>query len=248
MQGKPGRVLAALADPNARMACARAFTDAGWEALTTGDGREAIELLRAYPTDALVLQFPLKVYDGLEVLRRIPREGLYVAPGVVLSVHAGMEGYAQRAMEMGAARSLGNRAPLQEFIQACANINAQDRLYAAYGREAQIDRLLDKLSFPKGHAGTEYLKTALEYALSDGRLLRDLSHGLYPLTGARHGAQAQQVERGIRHAIEKAWMSGPAELQYALFENTIDERRGKPTNAGMIARAAELMRKKEGIV
>lgn len=248
MQRSPYRAVAAAADPYARMELTRAFTQAGWEIRTSGDGRETLELLRVFPADALVLQIPLKVYDGLEVLRRIPHEGLYVCPGVVLSVHPGMESYAQKAMQLGAAVSLSNRAPLQEFVDACANINAQDRLYASSGRSAEIRRLLNRLSFPMQHVGTACLETAVVYALSDGRLLKDMAHLLYPLVAKRHEMDAAQAERSIRHAIEKAWTGGSAEEQYALFENTIDERRGKPTNGGMIARAADLLRNKEETV
>lgn len=248
MRERPGRALAALADPAARMEMARAFTDAGWDVLTTGDGREAIELLREYATDALVLQMPLKVYDGLEVLRRIPLEGLQTAPGVVLSVHEGLQGFVQRAMDLGAARALGNRADMQEFVQACANIRIEDRMYAAAGKRERIEKLLKRLSFPAESAGYAYCISALEFVLADGRLLRDMAHGLYPLVGKRHAVDGAHVERGIRHAIEKAWSGGAAEVQYALFENTIDEKRGKPTNAGLIARAAEILRKKEGTV
>lgn len=243
-----GRALVAMSDPETRMRCARAFTEAEWDVQTTGDGREALRILHEHPSDALVLQLPLKVYDGLEVLRRIPLCGLYLVPGVVASLHPGMEQYAQRAKELGAAVCLDSRADLQEIIDACANIKAEDRLYASAGREEEIHRLMTSLAFDCEHAGTAYLETALLYALSDGRMLRDLAHRLYPAAAKRHGVKPEQVERGIRHAIERAWSRGSVEKQYALFENTIDEKRGKPTNGGMIARATELLRAKEGTV
>ncbi|MDO4739424.1 MAG: sporulation initiation factor Spo0A C-terminal domain-containing protein [Eubacteriales bacterium] len=248
MQKQPVRIVAAAADPNTRMTLAKAYTDAGWEIRTTGDGKEALALLHSFPSDVLLLQLPLKSYDGLEVLRRIPREGLYLVPGVILSAHSGMDPFAAHAKELGAACVLENRAPLQEFLQASANITAEDRLYAARGCAEGIRRLLDRLSFPEGHPGEKYLATALRYVLTDGRLLHDMAHGLYPLVAKAHGVQPAQVERGIRHAIEKAWSVGRTEEQYALFENTIDEKRGKPTNAGMIAMAAEFLRKEEGTV
>ena len=97
MQKAQKRVLVAMADPLTRMNCAAAFVQAQWEVNTTGDGREALRILNDQPTDAMVLQLPLKVYDGLEVLRRIPLCGLYVCPGAVLSVHKGMEKYAEKA-------------------------------------------------------------------------------------------------------------------------------------------------------
>lgn len=245
MRNYPKRVLIAMADPLTRMNCAAAFVQAQWEVNATGDGREALRILREQPSDAMVLQLPLKVYDGLEVLRRIPLCGLYVCPGVVLSVHKGMENYAEKARQLGAAICIDSHAALQEIVEACANIKTEDRLYGCTGRSDDIKTLLGRMAFSAGHAGTQYLAKAIGYVLCDGRLMRDLAHGLYPLIAAEFGVEAANVERGIRHAIERAWSDGIADDQYALFENTIDEKRGKPTNGGMIARAAEILRAKE---
>lgn len=241
------RLLVAAADPVARMRYAGGMSKLGWEVRTTGDGREALEMLCQMPTDALACQFPLKVYDGLEVLHRIPKMGMYLCPGVVMLVHPGMEPFSARAMELGARTCLSTHADMQEISDACANITPEDRLYASRERGSDIENLLERLGFPAGHAGTRFLETALRYTIADSRLIKDLSHHLYPLAAAKNDADAAQVERGIRHAIEAAWDSGRVEEQYALFENTIDEKRGKPTNAGMIARATEILRVKEAI-
>lgn len=248
MQCKAKRILIAAADPNARMCYAYYCTRAGWDVRTSGDGREVLNMLQELPTDVLLCQLPLKVYDGLEVLRRIPESGLYLCPGIVMLLHPGMERFDGRASELGARICLSNHADMQEICDACANITSDDRLYALRGRGMKIRQLLLQLGFPATHVGTGYLETALAYTVSDGRLLRDLAHGLYPLTAAKHETDAARVERGIRHAIEAAWGSGSVEEQYALFENTIDEKRGKPTNAGMIARATEVLRVKEATV
>jgi len=248
MQQSARRVLLAMADPQTRMRCTAAFAEAGWEVNSSGDGREALRILQEYPSDAMVLQLPLKVYDGLEVLRRIPVSGLYVCPGVVMSLHGGMDRYKARAEELGAAFCVDSHADLQEIINACANIKTEHRLYASEGKRGDIGRLMAKLAFPPEHAGTEYLAEALLYTLADGRLMRDLAHRLYPLVAQKFGVEPAQVERRIRHAIEHAWSGGPADVQYALFENTIDEKRGKPTNGGMIARATEVLRAKEAIL
>lgn len=248
MQKAATRVLVAMADPYTRMCYAREFTESGWDVHTSGDGREALAMLRELPSDALVLQLPLKVYDGLEVLRRIPEAGLYTCPGIVMSIHPGMERYGEEALRFGAAVCLGAHTDAREVIAACANIRPQDRLYASAGRKDDIRDLLDSLAFPREHPGTGVLEAALSWTLSDGRLLNDLAHRLYPLVAATQDMSAAQVERSIRHAIEAAWSRGYIEEQYALFENTIDEKRGKPTNGGMLARATEFLRAKEGAV
>lgn len=50
------------------------------------------------------------------------------------------------------------------------------------------------------------------------------------------------MEDGLRRAIDAAWTTGNSDRQYAMFGNTIDARRGKPTTASLLATAAELLR------
>ena len=46
---------------------------------------------------------------------------------------------------------------------------------------------------------------------------------------------AYAVERAIRTAIEKAWQYGDLQKMYALFGNSINPEKGKPSNAEFIA-------------
>lgn len=46
---------------------------------------------------------------------------------------------------------------------------------------------------------------------------------------------AYAVERAIRTAIEKAWQYGDIQKMYALFGNSINPEKGKPSNAEFIA-------------
>lgn len=46
------------------------------------------------------------------------------------------------------------------------------------------------------------------------------------------------VEKAIRYAIETAWVNGNIRYQHAMFGMSIDEDKGKPTNAEFIARLA----------
>ena len=46
----------------------------------------------------------------------------------------------------------------------------------------------------------------------------------------------------MRHAIDVAWRTGEIEQQQAIFGDTIDARRGKPTCGEMIALLADILR------
>ncbi len=239
------RVLIAVSDPNARMRFTGHFAQEGWDVRSTSDAHEALWMLYEYPTDVLLSQIPLRNYDAFELLERIARVSMFVSPGVVMLLHPGYWRFEGRLRSLGAANCVSNHAPLQEIEAACANITVEDRLYASSTRENAIRTLLAQLNFSPAHRGTQYLETAIRYTLCDGRLLRDFAHRLYPIIAQKFGVNAGQVERGIRHAIENAWSGGSVDVQYKLFENTIDEKRGKPTNGAMIARATEALRAKE---
>jgi hypothetical protein len=46
----------------------------------------------------------------------------------------------------------------------------------------------------------------------------------------------------MRRAVDRAFLSGDIEKQYSLFQNTIEEARGKPTLSALLARVAEILR------
>jgi two-component system response regulator (stage 0 sporulation protein A) len=75
--------------------------------------------------------------------------------------------------------------------------------------------------------------------------MRSLTGELYPMVARRFRVSSLNLEHAMRRAIESAWSGSAMERQHALFGNTIDARRGKPTAGEMIGRLAELARVKE---
>ena len=77
------------------------------------------------------------------------------------------------------------------------------------------------------------------------RLARDVLFARPDLVFVNFGlndSMNPDVEDGLRRAIDAAWTTGNSDRQYAMFGNTIDARRGKPTTAALLATAAELLR------
>ena len=75
--------------------------------------------------------------------------------------------------------------------------------------------------------------------------MQSLTGQLYPMVAKRYRVSPLNVEHAMRRAIESAWSGSAMDRQHALFGNTIDARRGKPTAGEMIGRLAELARVKE---
>lgn len=65
---------------------------------------------------------------------------------------------------------------------------------------------------------------------------------LYVPIAQRYHTTPQNVERLIRHAVERTADTVGAERIYTFFGNTIDPMRGKPTNAQMIGMLGEWIR------
>ena len=69
---------------------------------------------------------------------------------------------------------------------------------------------------------------------------------VYPSVAAHFRTTPRRAEDGMRRAIDAAWTLGNIERQYVLFGNTIDDARGKPTAAALLATVAEFLRHGEG--
>lgn len=92
--------------------------------------------------------------------------------------------------------------------------------------------MLGPLGLSPCHRGTQY--AAVMIALSIIGCSESIKE-LYDLTAYFEHTTADAVEKDLRYAIEYAWTHGNAYMQYALFINTIDAEKGKPTNAEFIS-------------
>lgn len=83
---------------------------------TTGDGLEAISLLKEHEPDLLVLDLGLPGLNGLDILRRIRSLDLPTKV-VVLSMH-GEDSYVTEAFQLGAQGYVLKGSPLSELTEA----------------------------------------------------------------------------------------------------------------------------------
>ena len=94
--------------------------------------------------------------------------------------------------------------------------------------EARAERLLAQMDIAPGE-NRRRLAYAVALVLNDAANAGRLKHTVYPAVAERFHTTPRRVEDGLRRAIDAAWTTGNSERQYALFGNTIDARRGKPT-------------------
>lgn len=110
-------------------------------------------------------------------------------------------------------------------------------------RLPEADRLarsmLHALSIPLRLRAWEFLPEMAALTVVHPPLLTDLSHGLYPLIGRRHGISPAAVERRLRLCIESAWMRGDLTALERFFGSSVDPDKGKPTNREFLCRVQE---------
>jgi hypothetical protein len=82
-------------------------------------------------------------------------------------------------------------------------------------------------------SGFFYILDAVKlYAASTSLYFKDI----YADISKRRGTSAFCVERGIKNAIETAWLKADINVLYAEFGATIDHAKGRPTNKAFLAR------------
>ncbi|MBQ1257067.1 MAG: hypothetical protein IIX93_07315 [Clostridia bacterium] len=105
----------------------------------------------------------------------------------------------------------------------------------------RAEKVFACLGIPESRA-RQYLSRAAGLTLISSDSARRLSRDIYPEIAAFFGVSERHVSDAMRRAVDRAFLSGDIEKQYSLFQNTIEEARGKPTLSALLARVAEILR------
>lgn len=106
--------------------------------------------------------------------------------------------------------------------------------------EKKIYEVLNELGVPCSIAGRDYLGFAIETAYTKGRI--SITKELYPAVANAFDVSSRNVERCIRHAIERVFDSGNVKVINKFFGNTTSFKTGKLTNSDFIYGLAEYLK------
>lgn len=119
------RILIADDDPDLLALIQRALTSAGHAALAARDGKEALEIVRAGPVDAAIVDIYMPVKDGIETImdlhRRHPGIRIIAITGSAPQTGKAMLAMAQR---LGAHLALAKPFTVEELLNAVAKVLA----------------------------------------------------------------------------------------------------------------------------
>lgn len=101
--------------------------------------------------------------------------------------------------------------------------------------DEKITNIFITIGIPAHIIGFHFLREAVKIAMGDYKMVCHITKELYPKVAACFNTDPNNVERGIRHAIEVAWNKGKITNINAVFGLRIYDIHDKPTNGELIA-------------
>ncbi|MBQ8834643.1 MAG: response regulator [Oscillospiraceae bacterium] len=204
-----------------------------YRVFSSGDGNEAMVLLRQHKPDILVLSLFLPGMDGLYFLE----EAGDACPPVILCTTANAPDYVLlAAQELGVGYVIRIPCPVQAVLRRVRDMLRLQSSPAPENPETITAGHLAKLGYARHKGGFQMLKIGVPlFAQDPNQYLSDeLYHHIGKLCG---GKSAGAVETAIRTATKEAWETGPRDIWLEYFPG----HRAYPSNKELLTRLAELL-------
>ena len=222
-----------------RLALADALKGA-YHIRTCREGHEALELLRTFSPDILVLDLMLPGLDGISILQKASSAG--IRP-MVLATTRFVSDYVMESVDrLGVGYLMVKPCDVHATVTRLADLNQRIRhpLPAPPEPRTDVSNVLLSLGIPTKLRGYGYLREAvLLMADNPGQ---SITKELYPDVAVRCGCEASHVERSARSAIAAAWEKRDEQVWLLYFKPDSEGVLRRPTNAEFISRLAENMR------
>ncbi|WP_414042962.1 response regulator [Macrococcus animalis] len=167
------------------------------------NGKDALNMIKESEFDLLLLDLILPHIDGITLLQEyIPKDHPYKI--ICLSAF-GKDSVLSEAMDSGADYFILKPINFDIFVNRICQICNIDESVMRQNK-------LEQMGFKEKHKGTQYIHDAIEIlslrSEEDRRGKVQLTIELYPKIAEKNNVKNANVERSIRHAIEKAWENG----------------------------------------
>jgi two-component system response regulator (stage 0 sporulation protein A) len=216
------------------------------------NGLEAMELIQTEEPDLILLDLVMPNLDGLGVLERINAQTTMKRPKIIMLTAFGQESLTHQAMSLGVdyfilkpfdldilskrirslTQDLPTAAPAQFSSSASPSVTA---VGSEHNLVSEVTTVMHQIGIPAHVKGYQYIRDAILMVVEDVSLLGAVTKELYPDIAKNHDTAPSRVERGIRHAIELAWMRGNTDTLKQIFGYSMNIERQRPTNSEFIA-------------
>lgn len=211
----------------------------------TGNGQEALRMVREDKADVLIMDPMLTELDGLGVLSAMEQENLQP---IIVTVSSFSSDYLMRQMsekgvECFMLKPCAMEAVIRNLDMLRMTAGQSGRSVPGMARQNAVETLvtnvIHEIGVPAHIKGYQYLRYAIIVAVEDMDVINSITKTLYPKVAEYFGTTPSRVERAIRHAIEVAWDRGDLETLQKYFGYTVSNTKGKPTNSEFIALIAD---------
>lgn len=207
---------------------------------TCATGREALEQLRSYGPDILVLNLLLPEIDGITLLEQAVRE--QIRPMVLVTTRYQNDYIMEAVTRLGVGYVMMRPCEIPAAVARIRDLSRRldPPLFSAPDPHTQVTNLLLTLGIPTRLKGYQQAKEAILRMAADPD--QSITKELYPAVAAVCGGDWRHVERTIRSAIAAAWKKRDERIWQHYFPPEPDGTVRKPTNGDFITRMAEALR------
>lgn len=225
------------------------------------DGEAAIESIRKYKPDIVLLDICLPIIDGLAVMETIGADEELSDTTFVVVTSVGSQRLIRCAFELGATYYiLKPYNPIQLVARVKQIFKRKKELYMEASDElvcipnkaglvrttdnieSDVTDIIRDIGIPANIKGYQYIREGIIMAVNDANMLNYITKLLYPTIAKKYKTTSSSVERAIRHAIEVAWSRGQIDVINDMFGYTVNAGKGKPTNSEFIALISDKLR------
>lgn len=233
------KLLIAEGTEDFRMALADTLRGA-YHVRVCADGLAALEHLRSFMPDVLVLDLMLPGMDGISLLQTAAGAGL---KPMVLATTRFVNDYVLESMaRLGVGYLMVKPCDVRATAARIADLSQRIRepLFTQPDPKTYVSNLLLALGVPTKLNGYGYLREAILLMKEDPS--QPITKELYPAVAKLCGCEPEHVERSIRSAINAAWSHRDEQLWRLYFQPDGTGAVRRPTNAAFISRLADSLK------
>lgn len=204
---------------------------------TCREGNEALELLKSFCPDILVLDMMLPGLDGISLLQTAAASGF--RPMVLATTRFANDYILESVDKLGVGYLMVKPCDVKATVSRIADLSQRlhQPIISQPDPRTHVSNLLLSLGIPTKLRGYGYLREAiLLFAADPGQ---SITKELYPTVGILCESSAMHVERSIRSAIHTAWEHRDDRIWKLYFQPSADGSIPRPTNASFISRLAD---------
>lgn len=203
------------------------------------EGNEALELMRTFQPDLVLLDLMLPGLDGITILERAVASG--VRPTVLATTCFDSEYTLEQAAQLGVCYVMKKPCDLRATVARLSDLNQRIRKKptASADPRVHVSNLLTALGISTKWKGYNSLREAILLMAQERD--RSMTKELYPAVAEICGGDSKSVEHTCRIAIEKAWANRDHRLWQVYFP-TEGQGGKRPSNRAFISRLADAVR------